>query len=241
MVYTTKEPKNNIYRQLIQYACMNNDIVSFKIEKHNYDVNEKQEYENIFYNILNLPKEELIKKANSFKFITEICNQIENNQEILKVIKYYFYKNIDTTIYTKRELEELKKILLKEISSRNTVEYMIYITIEIDMYNKNIQDFLESMQKNLVKIQKNPYKKGWRNYDVYYYKIDDNLKKKLLEVNSLYQWNFPELPSDLSFYKNEKIWMETITHEEICRIYTDDQEEIEKMREMGLKIQIEKN
>ena len=113
---------------------------------------------------------------------------------------------------------------------------MIYIIIEIDIYNKKIEKFMKELEKNFLKVE---YKADYRKEDVYYYKIDDYIKDRLLEAQRLYEWEFPNRLADLSFYKEEKIWMETITHEEICRIYTNQQEEIQKLQRMGLKIRIQ--
>lgn len=228
MLELKKEPKKEAYRKLIEYACQNNNIISLKKENHTYDIEEKQEYENIFYDELRLSKEEIIHKKDNKKFIQEIYNKLKymKNNPVEKRIKN-FYEGMNKNAFKKEEQEKLEKFLIKD-----TIDYMIYIIIEIDIYNKKIEKFMKELEKNFLKVE---YKADYRKEDVYHYKIDDYIKDRLLEAQRLYEWEFPNRLADLSFYKEEKIWMETITHEEICRIYTNQLGEIQKLKEMGLK------
>lgn len=233
-----KEPRRKKYRKLIEYSCNNNTIMSFKIEKHHFDSTEKKEYENILYNILNLSKEEIINNIGKAKFITKIYNLFKGNKEIMNIIKYYFYKDIEEKYYTEEELKELEKIVSSKFYIKDAIDFMIFVTIENDMYNEKMNEYINTLKNNIVKIDKREYKPGWRNYDIYYFKIDNFLKEKLLEANRLFQWNLTDLPSDICFYKNGKIWLESIAHEEICDIYTGDKEEIDYFKKIGLKFEV---
>lgn len=230
MIYIKNEPNNSKYQSLIEYACQNNNIISLKKENHTYDIKEKQKYEYIFYGELKFSKEEIINKKDNPKFIREIYNQLKNmkNSPLEKRIKN-FYEGIDKNTFKKEEKEKIERFLIKD-----TINYMIYIIIEVDIYNENVKKFMKEIEKNLLKVK---YKADYRKEDVYYYKIDDYIKNKLLEAHQLYEWNFPNRLADLSFYRGEKIWMETIAHEGICRIYTNQQEEIQKLKKMGLKFE----
>ncbi|BBW96061.1 stage III sporulation protein AH [Geobacillus icigianus] len=77
---------------------------------------------------------------------------------------------------------------------------------------------------------------------VYYYRTDANANKVLTEVtNSLYDWVQPHLPEDLSFFKQGKEWLVTISHEKESYIYTEDEYEIKKVMGIkGLKLEIDR-
>lgn len=76
---------------------------------------------------------------------------------------------------------------------------------------------------------------------VYYFRTDANANKVLKEVtNSLYSWVHPDFPEDLSFFKQGKEWLVTISHEYESYIFTEEKNEIEKVLNIkGLKAKIE--
>jgi len=73
---------------------------------------------------------------------------------------------------------------------------------------------------------------------VYYYNTDNNAKKVVLESsNNLFGWEHPDLPEDLSFFKNNKEWLVTISHEKEAFIYNSDKSELDQINAIkGLKI-----
>lgn len=77
---------------------------------------------------------------------------------------------------------------------------------------------------------------------VYYYHTNDvEVKKTIKEtVKSLYEWQMPEYPEDLSFFKDGKVWLATSSHEEECYIFPTNKEELEKIKNInGLHFSIE--
>ncbi|MFS0656891.1 stage III sporulation protein AH [Bacillus sp. 179-C3.3 HS] len=76
---------------------------------------------------------------------------------------------------------------------------------------------------------------------VYYYYTDENAKSILLEVaQSLYDWEQPNLPEDLSFFKNGEAWLITCSHENESYIDTEDHTEIQRVFNIPkLKVHIE--
>lgn len=69
---------------------------------------------------------------------------------------------------------------------------------------------------------------------VYYYRANSHSNQVLKECSkSLYDWVQPNLPEDLSFFKNGKEWLVTISHEKESYILTEDKNEIDKV--MNLK------
>jgi hypothetical protein len=78
---------------------------------------------------------------------------------------------------------------------------------------------------------------------VYYFSTDEHAKKTVLELsNSLFSWVFPDLPEDLSFFKEGEDWLATNSHESECYIMTSDESEIVKINAIkGLSYEIEED
>jgi len=77
--------------------------------------------------------------------------------------------------------------------------------------------------------------------EVYFYHADENAKKIVKQLsNSLYEWclSGPNvLPEDLSFFKDDSVWLVNCAHERESYINTDNVNEIERLKNIkGLKI-----
>lgn len=77
-----------------------------------------------------------------------------------------------------------------------------------------------------------------REREIYVYRIDSDLNFDFFETEGLFTWRYPGLPEDLCFYRNNKIYMEVIAHEELCFIEADEAN-CEFLDELGLEYWIE--
>lgn len=61
---------------------------------------------------------------------------------------------------------------------------------------------------------------------VYYYDTKDADVKRIIQetVHSLYEWEMPEHPEDLSFFKNGDVWLATSSHEAECYLFPHEKE-----------------
>lgn len=77
----------------------------------------------------------------------------------------------------------------------------------------------------------------------YYHTKDENVKRIIKEtVDSLYDWEMPEHPEDLSFFKDGEVWLSTSSHEKECYISPNDKGETEKIMNIsGLNATIEED
>jgi hypothetical protein len=75
--------------------------------------------------------------------------------------------------------------------------------------------------------------------EVYYYRVNEDSKRLIKEAaNSLYSWIPPDLPDDLTFYKQGKPWLTNTAHEEQSSIETEDEGEIERIKNIkGIEIE----
>ena len=65
---------------------------------------------------------------------------------------------------------------------------------------------------------------------VYYFKCSERAKDIIVNSsNSLFDWKAPFLPDDICFFKDEKVWLTTTTHEHIYYIDTEESIEIDKL------------
>ena len=74
-----------------------------------------------------------------------------------------------------------------------------------------------------------------QQFNVMFYKLDDKVKEYLLSNKDLYNWLNPEYPEDISFFKNGYCWLRSVSHEGICDIYCENEEEYEYLRSIGIR------
>ncbi|GKU83153.1 stage III sporulation protein AH [Niallia sp. NCCP-28] len=67
---------------------------------------------------------------------------------------------------------------------------------------------------------------GSQTVEVFYYQTDENAWKALTKHSqSLYTWEHPKLPEDLSFFQKDKEWLVTSSHEQWCTISPSTEQE----------------
>ncbi|MFH0070360.1 hypothetical protein [Peribacillus sp. NPDC056705] len=87
------------------------------------------------------------------------------------------------------------------------------------------KDFLKQLDSSLIEVKE---ESEWTKAII------------LDATNSLYDWEYPQLPEDLSFFKNGKEWLATNSHEQECYILTEDKNEIDKVMNIkGIKASLE--
>ena len=71
---------------------------------------------------------------------------------------------------------------------------------------------------------------------VYYYHTKDKHVKRVIKetVNSLYEWEMPDYPEDLSFFKKGEVWLATSSHERECYLFPNQNESEKVMHIRGL-------
>lgn len=74
--------------------------------------------------------------------------------------------------------------------------------------------------------------------DVYYFEANEHAKLTLKKMaKSLFDWQIPKLPEDLSFFSKGEVWMATSSHENQCVIYPRNEKELSKIMSIkGLKV-----
>lgn len=94
-------------------------------------------------------------------------------------------------------------------------------------YDYSIDNILlELTQVNDSKAKYNRLINYGKGSKVLEFLINDKSKKYLISVNGLYEWKPPLYYEDLTFYKSQKIWLRSITHEKLTFMNLEFKEDI---------------
>lgn len=122
------------------------------------------------------------------------------------------------------------KNLIDYIYERSDVFGMVVRT-DMDQ-NKSVRDFLKK-NEDLITAKKMSHE--WAGtitfgdkHEVYFFKTNEESRKVLDTVDSIYSWRNPDLPEDLFFYREGKIYFYSTSHEEISGMVICCEEELEE-------------
>ena len=111
------------------------------------------------------------------------------------------------------------------------IDDIIFVGAGKDIFAQKMKEIKEILEKDFIK------KEEWEYSDTYYYKISDELEKLLIKQGRLYNMLFPDFPEDIRFYKNDNLWIETISHEKLGFIKIEDIEVYNYLNDIGLKLE----
>ena len=67
--------------------------------------------------------------------------------------------------------------------------------------------------------------------EIYCYQCNFFTQEIVLDVGNIKNFDYPKYPENLCFYKKDKIWFKSNTHENCAHIQTDDQEILNTFKE----------
>jgi len=120
-------------------------------------------------------------------------------------------------------------------------EFILVVCNELRL-NDNAKSILDRLKPYLTEIKEQSEWAGTELLDttalVYHYRTDAQAREIIKEVSdSLYCWLPPNLPEDLSFYKNGEPWLVNISHEKTSYIRTNEKSEKDMIMSIkGLEI-----
>lgn len=120
-----------------------------------------------------------------------------------------------------------------------------------EIYINKIEQFIKNVEKCIIRKRVNDSrfistkiiseeKENYLNMR-YFLKITPEITKILLKEEGLKSWRTPYLPQDFIFINDNAIKMITISHEEMCDIYCDNEQEYKILKNMGIKFYDEYN
>ena len=74
-------------------------------------------------------------------------------------------------------------------------------------------------------------------YRLVMYKACIEAEKALNKASQIYEWQYPEFPTDLCFYKNGYAWFASCAHENLNWFYTNEQSVIDELTQLGVDIE----
>lgn len=109
------------------------------------------------------------------------------------------------------------------------------------VHKKNLEttyfEFFENMAPFEVDkykcILSQHYEKGQK---IRVFKLNDIGKQYLTQCHSFWEWSLPNLPEDISFYRNKKVWLNCITHERMILVESSDPELLCFLNNVGLTL-----
>lgn len=131
-----------------------------------------------------------------------------------------FYNNMKGHIkqtmnwFSKYRKNDYKKLLDKMLLDADSFSLVVRDTIQLDKSGRNFLDKLHSFLIEEKLVSKWPGTELLNGeVRMFRYKLNNQSKDVLLEVNGLLAWLQPEFPEDLTFYKEGKPIFVSITHE----------------------------
>ena len=205
-----------IYIKLMNYIFQKCDVFSlFRLE--DYHAKSTKNSLDVILSTENYTVEDIMEKY-SEEFLNEIYEKYKDNEQIFNKPR----------VFNSQQDEEIYKSSL--------TSHKIAI-----LYGKQIEkNWLQSNKDSLIFTQKEYYytdEDGVDYYnDIYYFKLTNKLKQEILEKKSIYDWlNIGSL-EDICFYKPDgNCWLGSISHENLCWINCDSQEEFEYLKSIGIK------
>ena len=227
----TEEPKGEVYKKFIKYACNKSNILSFNVVIRIAHEKEIEKEFNKLCVLLEVDKEEVIKNYNNPDFIDNIFYKLKNRKGIIRK-----WTNPLKGIERKFKKEEIREI--KDRHIKMDIENIIFKNAGKIIFNDRMKEIRKKLEEDFIKIESIVNNsKVMNDYDVYYYKNSNRVETLLMNQERLYNMIFPNFPEDIRFFKNDYNWFKTISHEEIALISIKDLEEYNYLKSIGLKLE----
>lgn len=225
-----EEPREENYNKFIKYVCNMSNIISFKVVTRKSNEKRLGKEFNKLCKLLNISKEEVIKNYNNPIFIEDTFNKLKGRKGIIKKWTNPL-KGVEKKIGKSKE----EVLRIKEKHIKMDIENIIFITVGKIIFEDKMKQIQELLKEDFIKKETVlNHCKFVESYDVYYYKISNEVEKMLINQRRLYNMLFPDFPEDIRFFKDNNLWIETISHEEIGIINIDDEKEYNYLKSMGL-------
>lgn len=207
-----------VYKELVEYACSKCNIVCVNVRNYEYD--ETPKVIEILLKKTNSTMEDVVSNY-SEEYIEDLYNCFVEDEEIFD--KTYI-KKYGRAIYYKspKKIRIVKDPCMRRRWLETAVNYTIY--------NYNTTKWLRKYKQKTILKRKSSYSTE------YYIKINDALKKELLEKKSFYDWKFPETVGGISFYENEKCLLESSSDKfHYVELYLENEKEYKQLYSIGVR------
>ncbi len=208
------------YKVLMDYIFKNCNFISLIKRYNQHEVDTKRNI-NIILSSSGYSVDEIIEQY-SDEFLEKIYEKFKNDEQIF-----------NDNYIKKYESDEIGKMISYHNRWGMTSGAIVWL-----YYNEMTLKWLNKNKVNIVNCKKNDNalgNPGVYHSDTYTIKLTDSIKSELVNKKSLYDWHYPNSLEDICFFKDGYCFLETISHESLCFIYCDNNEEYEYLKSIGIK------
>lgn len=256
-MYVKENIKDEVYKKMIGNFLNTCDVVSFIYRPDQHPENMQKNKK--ILSELNYPQS-YIERNYSYKLISEFFkynkdNVLLFNDEYKNTCKKYFKHQTNYSEYKKFQKDSNYKNKLHfkydkynikiDLDNLTYDEYKTFITYDNRLnyiwsifsrlyYEYKVNEFINKYKNNILYERKNY--DGKRIISIQYFlKIDENLKKRIIRRNSVFDWSFPNSIEDMAFYSKGLCKLFSIAHENILEIFCENEEEYKYLKLIGVK------
>lgn len=196
---------------------------------------------------------------NSSKLINDLYNKYKESKEIYRIyLEYQLFiemqqmeelNNQDSNNeylkeYVRKEIIQLQTSL-DHLNNKNNIicnkKEIFKVVVDWEIYYKQKSNFISKYSDKIIKklneINNFGEYKGKHivHAVIYVFVLDEEMKNVILSNSNPFCWKFPNFLEDLNIYDKEKTLLSTISHEEICDIYCESEEEYEYFKSIGIE------
>lgn len=254
-----KKEIDELYKKIMEYTFSVCD--SFSITKI-FDQHEK-DHRKVREIILfgeNISENTLLEKY-SKKYLEYLVSKYYYNEDIFS--SYEIEELLEENQDIETNIEELKQTYGEFKNFKEYYENIENIEINVDSYDKlNFDNFFNKIfydeRKCVIENAINSYiydffidswvesnkdclikKERIFMFDYeygieYYFKANSLTKKKVLDCHSIFYSCYPKILEDLCFFKKEKLWLSSISHERKFFIFCSNDIELEHLKKIGI-------
>ncbi|MFQ6818169.1 MAG: hypothetical protein ACLRTI_03865 [Blautia sp.] len=142
--------------------------------------------------------------------------------------------------------KEYKKFIEYMLENSDFFSFIYFKEKENAPVKKSIRFFRSQLQKYKI-YSKNTME--WPNtqtfdtrhiYNMAFYYAKTECLDILCQVKCLYDWDYPDAPMDLCFYKDGYCWFAVTAHEGFSYLYTDDLKVVKDLKKLGVNLEFKK-
>ena len=159
------------------------------------------------------------------------------DMQIVRIFTIYLEGNMKyriTSLITEPLHQKLLTIVFEKSNYFSVCTFKRY-------HKKDLSDTYFDFLRELRRYEKDAfefclphhYEKG-QTFHVY--ELNEETKRRIKSVGSFSGWSAPNYPEDLSFYEDKKVWLSSVSHENLIFIETTESGLVDKFTKLGLRL-----
>lgn len=102
------------------------------------------------------------------------------------------------------------------------------------IYDKRTSHWLFKVRNSIISKENNIFVEPFIHSTTYYLKLTDEIKSEILSKSSIYNWSFPYSLEDISFFMKKQCLLCSVSHEEYCSVYCQNEQEYNYLKSIGI-------